>query len=66
MLRRAPPLHVSAMEVGTIILLEIYAEHESLRGHRVISWQSSISVAFGLKQTFSEPRLQSRIYEYAP
>jgi hypothetical protein len=32
MLRTAPPLHVSAMEVGTIILLEICAAHESLRG----------------------------------
>jgi hypothetical protein len=32
MLRTAPPLHVSAMEVGTIILPEICAAHESLRG----------------------------------
>src|SRR5580658_8220417 len=32
MLWTAPPLHVSAMEVGTIILLEICAAHKSLRG----------------------------------
>jgi hypothetical protein len=32
MLRTAPPLHVSAVKVGTIILLQICAAHESLRG----------------------------------
>jgi hypothetical protein len=36
-----------------------------LLAHRVNSRQRSKSVAFGAKRTFSEPRLQSRIYEYA-
>jgi hypothetical protein len=36
-----------------------------LVAHRVKSRQRSISVAFGAKRTFSEPRLQRRIYEYA-
>jgi hypothetical protein len=34
--------------------------------HRVISRRRSNSVGFGAKRTFSEPRLQNRIYEYAP
>jgi hypothetical protein len=33
---------------------------------RVISRRRSNSVAFGAKRTFSEPRFQSRIYEYTP
>jgi len=33
--------------------------------HRVNSRQRSISVAFGAKRTFSELRLQHRIYEHA-
>jgi hypothetical protein len=33
---------------------------------RVVSRRRSNSVAFGAKRTFSEPRLQNRIYEYAP
>jgi hypothetical protein len=33
---------------------------------RVISRRRSNSVAFEVKLTFSEPRLQNRIYEYAP
>jgi hypothetical protein len=34
--------------------------------HRVISWRRTNSVASGAKRTFSEPRLQNPIYEYAP
>ena len=34
--------------------------------HRDISRRRSNSVAFEAKRTFSEPRLQNRIYEYAP
>jgi hypothetical protein len=34
--------------------------------HRVISRRRNNSVAFGAKRTFSDPRLQNRIYEYAP
>jgi hypothetical protein len=34
--------------------------------HRVVSRRRSNSVAFGAKRTFSKPRLQNRIYEYAP
>jgi hypothetical protein len=34
--------------------------------HRFISRRRSNSVAFGAKRTFSEPRLQNRIYDYAP
>jgi hypothetical protein len=37
---------------------------EAAVGHRVISRRCSNSVAFGAKRTFSEPRLQNRIYEY--
>jgi hypothetical protein len=33
--------------------------------HRVIARRRSNSVAFGAKRTFSVPRLQYRIYEYA-
>jgi hypothetical protein len=33
--------------------------------HRVIRLRRSNLVAFGVKRTFSEPRLQNRIYEYA-
>src|SRR5262249_44481404 len=36
----------------------------TLMAHRVISWRRSNSVASGAKRTFSEPRLQNRIYEY--
>jgi len=38
----------------------------SASAHRDISWPRSNSVAFGAKRTFSQPRLQNRIYEYAP
>jgi hypothetical protein len=34
--------------------------------HRVMSWRRSDSVASGANRTLSEPRLQNRIYEYAP
>ena len=33
--------------------------------HRVIARRCSNLVAFGAKRTFSTPRLQYRIYEYA-
>jgi hypothetical protein len=36
-----------------------------LLAHRVISLRRGSSVAFGVKRSFSEPRLQNRIYEYA-
>src|SRR4051794_21096307 len=37
-----------------------------LLAHCDVSWRCSNPVAFGAKRTFSEPRLQNRIYEYAP
>ena len=37
-----------------------------LLAHRNTSRRRNNSVAFGAKRTFSEPRLQNRIYEYAP
>ena len=37
-----------------------------LMAHRDISRRRGNSVAFGAKRTFGEPRLQNRIYGYAP
>jgi hypothetical protein len=61
MLWTAPPLLVSAMEVGTIILLEICAAHESLRGPLRHVAARSLTVAFGAKRTFGG-RPPERIY----
>jgi hypothetical protein len=49
MLWTAPPLLLSAMEVGTIILPEICAAHESLRGPSATSRHLHLMVAAGYK-----------------
>jgi hypothetical protein len=56
MLWAAPPLAREFMEVGTIILLEICAAHESLRGTSLPFTLATEIVAFGVKQTFSSAR----------